>query len=222
MVPFKFAKTNTPYAMRHSFVLLTGLLLLWGSLAQGQSRFRFGIHTTPLVSFISSDAENLTSGSKLLFGYGGLAEYQFADNYAFGSGFEILQRGGTITVRDTTLSYKPSYLQFPLLLKMRTREFGYTTFFAEFGGALAFRLSHNTEVKPALPGMEEPENINLFNATFRFGIGAEYSFGGSTSVTAGLHYNRSLIDNLGKNALLINSAQQHRFDYVALTAGILF
>ena len=222
VVPFNFAKTNTPYVMRHYLLLLAASLLLSQGLAQEAAQFRFGIHATPLVSFISTDEENLSTGSKLLFGYGGLAEYQFADNYAFGTGFEIIQRGGTATVNDTTLSYKPTYLQFPLLLKMRTREFGYTTFFAEFGGALGFRLAHNTELNPAPTAGGEPENINLFNATFRFGIGAEYSFGGSTSVTAGLHYNRSLIDNPGKNARLIDAGQNHRFDYVALTAGILF
>lgn len=208
--------------MRHFLLLLAASLMLSQGLAQDVSQFRFGIHATPLVSFISTEEENLSTSSKLLFGYGGLAEYQFAENYAFGTGFEIIQRGGTATVGDTTLSYKPNYLQFPLLLRMRTREFGYTTFFAEFGGALGFRLSHNTELKPAPTSGEAPENINLFNATFRFGLGAEYSFGGSTSITAGLHYNRSLIDNPGKNARLIDSSQNHRFDYVALTAGILF
>lgn len=162
------------------------------------------------------------TGGKLLFGYGGLAEYRFAENYSINGGFEIIRRGANLTVDDTTGSLSPNYLQFPILLKMRTREFGYFTFYAEFGGALAFRTSHNMDYDPPLASGRQTERVNLFNATFRFGLGAEYSFGGTTSVILGLNYNRSLIDNLDRRAFGVSREYNYRLDYVALTTGVLF
>lgn len=208
--------------MRHFiFGFFTFLFLSCSTVLHAQE-FRFGIHATPLLSFLSTDMPEAKTGSKLLFGYGGLAEYRFGDNYSINSGFEIIRRGANLTVDDTTGSLSPNYLQFPILLKMRTREFGYFTFYAEFGGALAFRTSHNMNYDPPLASGRQTERINLFNATFRFGLGAEYSFGGSTSVMVGLNYNRSLIDNIDRRAYGVSREYNYRLDYVALTTGVLF
>jgi hypothetical protein len=106
---------------------------------------------------------------------------------------------------------------------MRTRQFGYLTYFADFGGAIAFETSERVDFSPSLlPAYELDSYGNFFNATFRIGLGAEYDLGGSTAIIAGLHYHRSLIDNLKAGAPGLNKESNYRFDYVALTLGILF
>ena len=207
--------------MRHLLPILGGILILSSTALRGQE-FRFGIHATPHLSFLSTDMPEAKTGSKLLFGYGGLAEFRFAENYAITSGFEIIRRGASLTLNDTTGDITPSYLQVPILLKMRTREFGYFTFFGEFGGTLAFRTSHNMDYEPSLASVPQTQRVNLFNATFRFGLGVEYSFGGRTSVMLGLNYNRSLIDNLDRRAYGVSNQYNYRLDYVALTTGVIF
>ncbi len=216
------------------------LILFLGSAfalqAQDENSFRFGIHGEPAISYISTDHPGYESSAPLKFGFGLIAEYYFAEHYAFSSGVTVIQRGGELegvplTINGNTVAgrgnFNGSYLQLPVRLKMTTREFGYFTGFAEFGGALALNIDEKVSFEPQLAENEmDDDYVNFFNALFTIGLGGEYNLGGSTSLTAGLYYNRSLIDNLEDDldvmGDLTSGSYEYRFDYVSLRVGILF
>lgn len=209
--------------MKHFRFSLFALFVLASFNILKAQNFRFGVHLTPGVNFLTTDQPGADAGSSFYFSYGGLMEYRFAENYAFATGFEVSQRGGTLELNDTIGDYRSGFLQFPLLLRMRTREFGYFTYNAEFGLVPAFRTSDRSDFDPVIPEAERLENyVEFFNTLFRFGIGAEYSLGGSTALFVNLNYNRSLINNLNDDDSRLRNRYSYRFDYVALTLGFIF
>jgi hypothetical protein len=202
---------------------LTVSIILFSITSALSQKFKFGIHASPLVSYISTNDPEAETSSDLQFAFGGLVEYRFAERYSIASGFEIINRSGDLTLDDTTGTYNPGYLQFPLCLRMRTREFGYLTYSAEFGLVPGFTTSDGASFDPEVPDPERLDSyVRLFNTLFRFGIGVEYSLGAESAVLLGLTYNRSIIDNLNDNAPRIRDKYNYRLDYVALTVGFLF
>lgn len=191
------------------------------------TNFRFGIHASPNISYISTKADGVETPANVKFGFGLMAIYYFAENYAFSSGINIVSRGGDLNLPTDTLKYNGNYssqfLQIPIQLRMSTREFGYSTFFAAFGGSIDLKLSEENNFEPK-PTPKADSYVNFFNAMFVIGAGMEYSLGGNTSLTAGIFYNQSLLNNLSKDPVyeLIDEDKVYRFDYVSVQVGILF
>jgi len=113
-----------------------------------------------------------------------------------------------------TRSMKPSYVNIPLALKMKTNEIGYLTWFAEFGANFGFNTKTRTndicdyvDYDPltsefsltSAPGSLSQdvtkENLNLDKGTqpiktgILIGIGGEFNFSGSTSLFFAGHFN---------------------------------
>lgn len=206
--------------------------------AQSESNFRFGIHGTPNIAYIGTDDPSFETSSKLKFNFGLIGEYYFSDHYAIASGITVANRGGEMSysnpeAQETTLrslpgiEFKSTFLQIPLRLKMTTREFGYFTGFAEFGGSLDFNIDEEVQFPDNFPDARKDDDyVNLFNAMFQVGAGVEYALGGNTSLLAGIYYNRSLVDNIEDDLdnfdEFTSSDYEYRFDYVSLRLGVLF
>lgn len=205
-------------------LLFSALFIVLFSIgAQAQERnFHLGIMGSSQLSWVNTNQDNANGGANLFFGFGGVAEYNFAERYSFSSGFEYLNRGGSLTLRDTTANYRAGFIQIPLQIKMRTRQFGYYTYFAEMGFAVGFETGEEVSWEPTL-NQASGGYISLFDATFRIGMGAEYDLGGDTRLFGRLQYHRALTDNLlDSEDARLNEQSNHRFDYVSLTVGILF
>ena len=190
----------------------------------GVSNFRFGIHASPNISFISTKDEALSNPANVKFGFGLLAQFNFAENYAISSGINFTNRGGDLSVsNDSSGSYSAQFLQIPIRLKMSTREFGYSTFFASFGGSIDMRLTEEASFVPELTNRQD-SYVSFFNAMFCIGAGMEYSLGGNTSLVGGIYYNRSLINNLviNDNTPIVDDQFVYRLDYINVQVGILF
>jgi hypothetical protein len=88
-------------------------------------------------------------------------------------------------------SYKLTYIQLPVGLKFLSNEIGYTTFYAHLGFLPEFCVDAKLE-------LDRDENIyddmNLFNLSYYFGGGIEYSLGGSTAINIGLIYKNGFVD----------------------------
>ena len=117
----------------------------------GQEDLRFGFQMSPSFSWMSTDVNHInTSGTNLGLKLGLIGEYYFRENYAITSGIGFhFNAGGTLlyenegfywrnsdiptSVLSDSLSFPAGtkfkssiqYLEIPLGLKMRTREFGY-------------------------------------------------------------------------------------------------
>ncbi len=184
---------------------------------------RLGVHATPSINYISTSEPDVETNLAVKFGFGLMADYYFAEHYALSTGVDILSSGGTMEFNDTSRSYHAGYVQIPIALKMSTREFGYFTYFARFGGGLLIKTNETIDFEPDIPaGQELDSYINPLGLTFKFGGGAEYSFGGSTSLVAEIAYHRNLVDNLNDDDPALRSSRSYRFDYVAISLGILF
>lgn len=198
-----------------------------GATVAKTTNFRFGIHASPNISYLSTKADGVNTPAKVKFGFGLMALYNFAENYSFSSGINIVGRGGRMNLETDSITYEGDYssqfLQIPLQLRMSTREFGYTQFFASFGGSIDLRLSEENTFTPR-PSPEPDSYVNFFNAMFIIGVGMEYNLGGNTSLIAGVNYNQSLLNNLSKDPLyeLIDKDRVYRFDYVSFQIGFLF
>ncbi len=208
--------------LKYSYAKVVFLLLMSTAVAHAQ-KFRLGVHATPTFNWVNSSQPDTESGLKVKFAYGLLAEYQFAENYSLLSGIDIMRRGGEFKARDTVGDYSSGFVQLPIALKLRTREFGYLTYFAKFGGAIGFETGERSAFDPDIPEARQLESyVNPFGLTFIFGAGAEYSLGSRSALLLGIDYNRSLFDNLIDNDSRLEEEYTYRFDYVNLTIGFLF
>lgn len=197
------------------------------SVSAKSTNFRFGIHASPNISYLSTKAVGVETPANVKFGFGLMAIFYFAENYGFASGLNIISRGGELRLpTDSSLyqgDYSSQFLQIPLQLRMSTREFGYSTFFATFGGSIDLKLSEEINFDPQL-NPEADSYVNFFNAMFVIGAGMEYSLGGNTSLIGGIYYHQSLLNNLSKDPVydLIDKNKTYRFDYISVQFGILF
>lgn len=202
--------------------------------AETRTPFRFGIHASPNISYIATSDPTASGNVKLKFGFGLITEFNFADNYSFSTGIDYFFRGAELTVTDPDFQvvnpgydgpvkgdYRSGFVQVPLMLKMRTRPFGYYTFFADFGGNVGISTDESTVFQPGANEVKD-SYIRFAAVMFSIGLGGEYDLGGATSLLLGVYYNRSLFDNLNSDAPGDLGAYTYRFDYVNLKLGVLF
>lgn len=205
-------------------LIITGLFVfLIIGFSSGQDRkFQLGVVGSSQISYINTNQANADGGSALTLGFGALAEYNFTDRYAFTSGFEFVRRGGSIDFNDTIADYRANFIQLPVQIKMRTRQFGYNTYFAELGLALGIETGEDVSWDPAR-FFDDKSLVSFFDATFRIGMGWEYDLGGGTKALARLQYHRALVNNLLRDEdIRLSEQSRYRFDYVSVTLGILF
>ena len=204
-------------------VSLFVVLMVTCSLFTEAQNLRLGLHATPHITWFNSDVEDSDASSKLKFGFGLMSEFGFGQNYAFSTGITIIWKGGELAIRDTTGDYAVQYIEIPLTLKMKTREIGYFTYFARFGGALSFKIKEDVSFDPKLnPSQEINTYMTGVGASFIIGVGMEYSLGGNSSLIFGIDYNNSLIDNLKDDDPRIRKNESSTINQVTFSFGILF
>jgi hypothetical protein len=158
--------------------------------AAGQdfNKYRIGFKIEPNMSWFTPKEKYLeATDNKIRFSYGLITDIHFTENYAIGTGLNIITNGGEVsykkqifegnteyviaTERDMSLKY----VEIPLTLKMRTNEIGYITYWGQFGVGLGIKVdarmdeSYSYELELADQGWEEitskqpvsDENINI-------------------------------------------------------------
>ncbi len=145
-------KQRTPKgkSMKKTLSLLA-VLLFAGTLTQAQTdtefqKFRMGFKASPNVSWMQPrDRHFINEGAGARFGFGFIADIFFAQNYAIGTGVNIMRNGGNLSYFELerfdseelifrrTRSYSNQYVEIPFTFKLRTNEIGYITYWAQFG-----------------------------------------------------------------------------------------
>ncbi|PCJ28837.1 MAG: hypothetical protein COA97_00425 [Flavobacteriales bacterium] len=233
-------------------------------LPEEDRKFRFGLQFSPNVSWLKTNTTGYKSGgSELGFSYGLSFEYFLTKNYLFSTGINLLKVGGNLSYEGVILEngtmpvsvkqdYTIKYIEVPLLLKLRTNEIGYLTYFGEFGlnagfnykSSAKYGYSYTTEFYPAKPltpftSNDISEEINWINLSLVVVAGVEYNISGNTSIMLGITFNNGFINQLDTKVHLLDSNGDALIDsdgnpvysekdvsanlnYIALNIGIYF
>lgn len=178
--------------------------------ATAQRSFRFGLTGSSGVSWLKPDTKGYSNdGLSISTSYGFMMDLAIAgsENYALSTGFNIsdlkgkaaypnyeafeLGNNSTLnTTANTSGTYKLRYIELPALLKMKTNEIGYFTYFAQIGLLGGVRLRSNFDGKSTATGTttEKPydnepvTDVRLFRAALAIGGGLEWNLSGNTSL----------------------------------------
>ena len=214
--------------MTKKYTLPFLLLLLCASLRlSAQGDLRFGIQVSPTFSTMSTNDNLINSdGSNLGMKIGLIGEYYFQENYSIHTGFGFhLNAGGTLFYEDqfrrvniwdesldgalttppdslpggTAFKYNIQLLEIPLGLTLRTREFGYITYWARPQLNLGFVTGANGSVENvSFVDSEEDfdigDEVNGINLGWGIGGGIEYAVSDRTALIAGLSYQSGFAD----------------------------
>lgn len=246
---------------RHLFACL--IILLAGSAASAQDGLKFGIQASPTFSGMTTN-NNLINrdGSNLGLKLGLIGEYYIAETYSIhtGLGFHF-NAGGTLfyenqfdrvdiwqesldgaltTVPDSIaggLGYKYDlqYVEIPIGLTLRTREFGYLRYYVRPAIHLGFLTQARGSVKGS--GFVDDEEsfdigkeVNGLNLGWSIGAGVEYSLSTSTALVGGLAFQSGFADvTTDKGTSLVRSGRnpteddsRGKINSIVIMLGIMF
>ena len=203
-----------------------------------------GVKASPNIGWFNPDTKGYKSEGVIAgFSWGFMCEFAFTKNYSFATGFNVVASNGKLnydhqlkvnptdtlfTVGKMSREYKLRYLEIPITLKMRTRDFGKFSFYGQIGLGAGFNIRAKSadEFTYGTNTLTSDENIKDQTSFFRLGLllgaGAEFSLGGTTRLTAGFGYNNSLFDVLTKKNSVSNDEEDAKPSFVELSVGILF
>ena len=156
-------------------LFFTTILIFFSSVIASQD-IKMGLFLAPSINSINiNDFEN--GKNKIALNYGYIIEYAFSENHFLESGFEISKKSGEIN----NVSYKSHYFVLPIQVKMKSRPFGYLTYYAKTGPSFGVKIRDNVE--------GENENLNYGEGTslmlmLNVSIGTEYSLKQESSLFA--------------------------------------
>lgn len=241
--------------MRKNVLLAAILLAVSVNLFAQYKEFGFGVKLGPTFEWAGSKNNTVQNeATRAGFKWGVFGEYYFAENYAIVTGLNGNHLRDSYSFNEKMLhhadtlsgvmnrNFKGMYLEIPVLLKMRTEEFGDFQFFAEFGAGLGLRRrawaqdefkvpaptradgQQTSTEYVAVPGQYNPLRCNLLIAA-----GAEYMIKGSTRAFANLTYSRDLANGFSipfRNHYLTDADRKTKLDLrrniIGVEVGILF
>lgn len=189
---------------------------------------QLGVQLSPSFSWMSTNNNLIESdGTKLGLKLGLLAEFYFQDNYSIHSGLNIhFGSGGALRYDDqfttvniwseslnetfiaaptpdqlggSTFDYRLQWVEVPLGLTLRTREFGYLKYFVRPQVALGV-LTNSRGTVEGVAGIDEDEAFNIgaetnpVNLSWGIGGGVEYAISTGSSLVGGVAFQSGLLD----------------------------
>ncbi len=219
------------------------LILLASTVLANDFGFRFGLKVSPNFAWFRTETRFYENdGVGLGYSYGLIVDYEFAENYAITTGLNILQTGGKMSYPwkqeiegslvqvDKHRDHRYRHIEIPLALKLRTVEIGYITYYGKFGVGLGFLASAFADEELRLPdGTKEfeptidiKEETSFLRAGLLLGAGAEYNFGGLTSLLFGITFHNGFSNVLEyQNDAVPYTPSAHNL-YIELSLGVLF
>lgn len=178
--------------------------------------FAAGIKLSPNISWMKPDAKGYESNGILFrpLTWGFMLDFQFMDNYYISTGFDVRSCGGKLKYKDTIggdikssgmmeRTFKLRYVEIPLSFKMKTRQFGYITYYGQIGFAAGFNLNADSDDEftygnAQIYKQEDKikDNVAFMRLSMVLSAGMEYSLGGSTSLFTGLTFNNGFTNIL--------------------------
>ena len=230
--------------MRNLVARIVLILLFAPILLQAQKDFpiKLGLRVAPAISWLNPSTEGYESeGVRFGISAGLVTDFYFADNYAVSTGFSFLfpsgrlSYGDLLTIQGTQDTgvidriYNFYYLEIPLMIKMKTNQFGKFSFYGQIGFGTAFRLKATAKnyvtLEDGTTGETENEITNkttLMRESVLAGIGLEFEIDKSTRLFGGVNYSNALNNVLTGKNLLTNEDAKGVSSFVELNIGVLF
>ena len=193
--------------MKKLILALTFLSVI--TVSYSQKKFNLTFLASPQVSWLKSDSkQSVGNGSLLGFGYGVEGDiFLSSENYALNTGMTVSTVGGSIVYSSavpfsgktlpagTKVNYFLTNLEFPLALKMRTKDFNRIRYFAQFGVTNWLNMkSRATTSDGSFTKEKITDETRFYNIGLNVGAGFEYDMGHSNAVTGGLVYSNGFTD----------------------------
>ncbi|MGA2407437.1 MAG: porin family protein [Bacteroidales bacterium] len=206
----KVLKSNKNCLVKILIFLFLAIVPL--NILQAQQKIVFGIHADPVISWFSTDIKEVHNvGARPGFCFGLTYNKYFTSNYSFSTGISLLNAGGRLVNKDTTVMeftnfkstvlpgnpvvYKIRYLVFPIGLKLQTNQIGYLTFFSDLGLDPKIVIGGKADIPSLNITNEKAMNeLRMFNLSYHFTAGIEYSLGGTTALVFGLNFDNNFLD----------------------------
>jgi len=209
--------------------------------------FRMGIYGGMGFSWMKPKTKDYKSdGSTFSYHYGLITDYNFTENYTLSTGFAISKAGGKLLYSDSsTISgstkaygdlsrkYSISYFEIPILIKMKTNQMGYFTYFAQLGVRNYLQLNSTYDETFSYDdagnrktitseNYENSDGISFYRMSFSFALGAEYAISKSFSAFGYLSYDNGLTNILDNENLNTGKTENAMIRQFTITAGFLF
>ncbi len=208
-------------------ITLFSIFLILVLTSLGQTRLKLSFTASPSVNWMNTSnqfayKERIVPGYD--FGLSGDIFFTENERYAINTGLQILNTGGAISFRtnapfdfsgatlppSTRIRYRLRYVEVPLALKLKTDQFHRTRYWGQFGMSSMVNIGANGDSSDGTLKKDNiHDEINLFNLAMNVGLGFDFDFGGSNSLSVGLIFHNGLIDvttdNTFTDKVIINS-----------------
>jgi len=230
--------SDSPQTRIVSIAFLILISIIPNGFSQSQQKLSLGIHADPAVSWFSTDINDVKNdGARPGFNFGLTFNRYFTPNYAFSTGLNLINAGGRLVSKDTTVmeftnynkkvlpgkpvTYRIQYLSIPVGLKLQTNQIGYITFFTDLGLDPKVVIGGKADI-PSLniSGERAIGELNMFNLAYHISAGIEYSLGGNTSVLSGLNFENNFLDITKDNGMQPKDKVSHKI--LSFRLGINF
>lgn len=226
-------------------LILLSLMFYNGTVgAQSTSKLKLGLKAAPNIAWMTPGTKGYSSdGARLGATIGFVSDYYFAENYAFSTGFNFQFLNGKLRYSDSLnlegglgwqtgevfRSYNFLYLEIPLMVKMKTKQFGKISWFGQIGLGTAFRIK--TTVKEHFEmtkggdvdqQFDYNDGTTLIRESIIVGIGGEYAIDESSRILVGVSYSNAFNNILTGDNTLTGLKQKSVLNYVELNLGFLF
>ncbi|HRS54081.1 MAG TPA: porin family protein, partial [Bacteroidales bacterium] len=190
----------------------------------------FGLKVSPAMSWIKPDIKTISyEGSRININGGLITDFNFTNNYAFSTGFEIISFGGKLGYPNSTAdsvyyipsedtipflllnrTYRLRYVNLPLTLKLKTNQIGSMVYYGQFGfdmglrwRALADDEGYQKRITTTNKDVTVQEDVSFFRLSLNVGLGVEYNLAGNTSLLIGANYNNGFTNAFRKESKVL-------------------
>jgi len=253
------------FTFRLPALIVALFLLPAVAFAQLPGDLQFGVQLSPTFSSMNTNNNLINGdGSNLGLKLGVIGEYYFRENYSIHSGLGFhFNAGGTlfyenqftrVDLWDESLDsflpantkpdsisggigfkYDLQFLEIPIGLTLRTREFGYIRYFVRPALHLGIMTGSRGSVRGAA-FIDEDESfgiskeVNSLNLSWSLGAGIEYSISESTALVGGLAFQSGFADLTSDKGTVLQRAgrgtveddSKGRVNSLIIMLGVMF
>ena len=223
-------------------IIIANLFIFKTGFAQ-EKPFLFGFKVAPNIGWMKSDSKGYENdGTEVGFSWGFIAEFHLMENYAITTGFNVTYLYSTLIYphveiidTDTLIgnlhrTYRLKYIEVPLTLRMKTKEFGKVRFYGQIGLSTGFLIgakakdSFRSSTKEDINSEDDIQNeIKAVREALILGIGMEYSLGGSTALTLGFTFDNGFTDVLKNQNKIDPDINNHAINnFLEISVGVIF